>query len=211
CAAGMSTNYAFEEGIDQTARAWLEITTNQERKTTLQAMCDTHARLTDPKEVGSSILNLDTLSEIDQSIAANAMLVLAHLSREQAGPLWDAMSADSWRTKVMPSVSLEVLDVLAQAVRTLQVSDDQWRTMAPHFFASACLNEKDHDRAHFLFMLAVTSCITGDVASAVQRLLDDADHDFTESKHKARNLLIGIYDLAPAWVRGRIRALLAVM
>lgn len=210
----VGTNFAFEEGLNRTVEAWLEIHEDSSTPDRLGGAFQTYLKLSSPKDIGEALPKFDKYDGTTQLVLANALRVLAFQGTAPRDVMWGSFSSEDWRQRVFQECSLDVLEALLHSARHLQfVGGDDWRTATPHFFAQECLRAHDtQERRSALLLMTVVSSIAADAVSAVQRIVTSEHRaQLEEDLQYLREQLVAVHRVAPPWLAGRIRAVLSVL
>jgi hypothetical protein len=147
----------------------------------------------------------------DQFVICQALKAKAYTDSAIAEGVWKILSDADWRLKVLGNAEIRVLDLLIEAFSILQIDNrDKWFWLLPHYIAELCEKTNDEERRRQLFYYVLHTSLVSETVSAVRRLLRGSDKaKFVDVVNEYRVRVETMRSRYPAWVAGKIRALIA--
>jgi len=204
--------YAFDRTVVPTAKAWSELGEDAGSTHPFATLLEHYPKITNPNDLANALGSILNEQEGGQLLVAQNIRALAYTGGAPVSRIWECMQDEQWRRDVWLKLEPVALETLFESVAEIQAqNDDKWTSHLPHFLALACeavSEEKEREELIFAFTLAA-SMQTGTV-SAVERLLRGEHKDrFAQYVAGWRDRLLSLMPLAPGWIAGRMRAVMA--
>ncbi|HOW98579.1 MAG TPA: hypothetical protein PK634_12400, partial [Kiritimatiellia bacterium] len=202
--------YAQECPLGQVALEWAAHQSEDQRKA-LEQLVALSRTLNSAEGLCDALRKLTERSLPDQVAVALALKAKAYTGPSVAAAVWDVLSDTEWRQRVLGGVEDRVLGLLIEGFSLLQVdAQEKWFSHLPHFVADLCEKTEDKKRCHQLFLYTIHTSLASDTVSAVRRLLNgDKKALMAEFAADYRARVEAMWPFYPAWVQGRLRALIA--
>lgn len=138
-------------------------------------------------------------------------ITLRHFPRAVAAGVWDLLSDEEWRQRVLGAVDDRVLGLLIEPLSLLEVENqDKWFSLLPYYLAELCEKTENEERRRSLFLYVVHTSLASDTVSLICRLLRGSQRaKFVKLAQEFRDHVDGMWAFYPPWVQGRLRGLLA--
>jgi hypothetical protein len=193
-----------------TALKWAGYAPEEQRRA-LQQLVASNRTLGSVEGLCTALRRLADSSLADQVAVTMALKAKAYDDPAVANGVWDVLSDNEWRQRVLVSVEERVLGLLIEALGVLEVQNqDKWFSLLPHYIAELCEKAESEERRRLLFLYVVHTSLASDTVSAVRRLLrGDQKTKFARFVTEYRESIEGMWAGYPSWVQGRLRSLLA--
>jgi len=198
------------------SEAWIEFDNEaglQEREY-LTALTRALGTLGQVDTFGEELRRLPDDNESSQMLVSLVLQGLAYSGEVPSSQIWQCMSEEAFRQKILVGGSEMALHALANALIEMQVQEwGDWASSLTHFFAAAGeAVSGNEDREWFLFACTVLASMSTDTVSAVHRLLLGTHRKrFRGPADFWLKQIDAVRDLAPPWIAGKLRALTAAL
>ena len=202
--------YAQEYPLEVTALKWASHQPEDQQKA-LEQLAATNRSLTSQEGLCEALRKLDERALADQYAVAFILKIKAITDPKFAPAVWDVIQSTAWRQQVLFSIDESLLGLLVEAFSLFMVDNsEKWVPLLPHYLAELCEKTENEDRRRQLFLYVVHASLASDTVSAVRRLLRcDQKAKFVPYVEEYRERVKSLWPFYPAWVKGRLRGLLA--
>lgn len=208
--------YAFDGGVKAFTEAWIEFDkqASQRAREYLAALTRALGTLGQTDALKEELRRLPLDNEASQLVVSVVLQGLVYSGDAPAKQLWDCVSEEAFRKKLLANGSETALHALTNALIEVQVQEwGDWASSLPHFFAEAAEETgEEGDRTRFLFACTVLASMSTDTVSAVERLLRGPQRTrFRAPADSWLKQVDAVRNVAPPWIAGRLRALTAAL
>ncbi len=205
-----NSSCAFDTDVVQVAHEWLRVAGDAEY---LKEVLDLIRRVCDRTTLVELLKKLGSGDEVGDILVARSLRARAYLQTSPPDFATQWLDSDVARS-AFRTFSSEVLSLVMDALVELSIRHEtDWGPYVPHFFAQAFLASDfaEAERADELFALTVLSSLATDSVSAILRLAEATPEVYGPRARDWYQRLLEIRRAAPAPVRSRLTAQLAVL
>jgi len=172
-----------------------------------------------PEELWRSLGNREARDENTEEVSHRVYVAfrvrqLAYVGDTPEDAVWEIVLDPKWRSAVFAAGGPDIVEPVFESLcELLNQNPDKWSTRFPHLLADTFEHGccKDEER-RVVFGLLVLACVCTETTSALRRVLasssDRAVREWSMYWHKQ---FIAATSIAPHWIRGRLRATMAVI
>ncbi|MBU0482166.1 MAG: hypothetical protein KKG47_13805 [Proteobacteria bacterium] len=204
--------YTFEYPLTDIIAKWSAHQPDEQRKG-LDELVAEDQNLSTAKGICDALRTLGDTPLHNQIVVAFALRTMVYLAPEIGNDVWEVIAESDWRHDVLGKTDIKVLELLLSAFAILHAGgDDKWLSMFPRFVAESCEAAEEEELRRLLFYYSIQVCLVTDTISGLQRLLRGAHkRKFIVLTQEFREQVEAYAHQYPAWIRGRLRGVLAVL
>lgn len=203
--------FVFGTGTAATCRRLVEIETDPERARRASELVNCVTGVESNEAILLGLQGLLSADNATQMLTVFAFRSRSYLDAIPIDAVWSVLTHENWFQEVLSGLDEGPLQVLFDALNTLQLRGGElWTCNLPHFLALAAeAAHGNRDRQKLLFLFTILSSIRGRTTSAIERLLQGrAKGDFVDDVTLWRGQFARIIRISPPWIASRIRSVM---